>query len=287
MGWALAASVVALAVAVVVYGVAPLLLAHPDGADLHPLRSRHWWLGTGAQGIGFVASFIARHALPLLLVQPAITLGLGVTTGLQARRLRQRISAVTGVAIVALCLGVGGLGAVSLTRTAGSPSGGLVISMIVATLLGAAGVLAGTSVPAVPSGVLAGVAFSVTAVLARVLAAHPLRIVTHLAYALLAVLMILATGLAQVLLTRALRTAHLTGPLAAMYLVEVVVPAVVGLASHTDAIRPGSWPLAIVALAVAAAAAAVLAIRTPHAAGDHESEPGTTLEPHTPSSEGP
>lgn len=254
-------SIICLVVAILTYGAAPLLLArHGLRSNGNPLQDLAWWLGTGAQSIGFLASFVARHALPLLVVQPALTSSLAFTAILEGNRRDERYGRGLFGAVAALSLGLAVLGTAAHTGPAPRPSEALVLCLILVTVLAAVGLFSPIAQHTTQRMLTAGLAFSVVAVLSRTLAADPIRILTQPSIAALAVWMVGAAALGQLLQTHALRRAGtLVGPLAGMWLIETVVPSGLGLGLGADHIRSGSWPFVAVAVVVSAWATITLA----------------------------
>ena len=247
----MALSVLALSAAVVTYGLATLQLSRASTAG-HVLRHPRWWFGVALQGVGFVLTFLARHQLPLLLVQPILTTSLVVTTVVGAAQGLWRLSradvlrcllVVAGVALLAVAarpgpagpLGV--RGAVTLTaaeldragRTAAPAS-----SAGPATPRAVAGRVCGAGLrrrrrgragagrrPAAPSCARPSAA-------GRCSCSWPDR------------------SIGEAALTVSLRTGQVGGPVSAMYVVSTVGPSVFGLLWLGDQMAADGWPLAVV-----------------------------------------
>lgn len=85
-------SVAALIVAVLAYGISTLLLSGASRGSIGEALARPlWWTGTGVQGFAFLAAFVARHSLPLLVVQPAVAASVAVTAALGSALGRRRL----------------------------------------------------------------------------------------------------------------------------------------------------------------------------------------------------
>ncbi|MEL4357787.1 MULTISPECIES: hypothetical protein [unclassified Luteococcus] len=254
-------SALALAVGVLAYGLAGARLhegsQHQDGA----LRSRAWWLGTVLQGLGFGATLLARHSLPLLIVQACSTAGLGVTAALQhlsgVRRLGRREVAALGALLVGLAL--------LSTTTIGGPAVPIRTSHV--WLMAGCAALATALLAARPSpavlGLASGLGFSFGAIGARLVigdAAHPLWRFWELPLATWVVGLLTGVGivLGQAHLTRGLARGRATTVLGPMYLTETLLPAIVGLTLLGELPRPHTGPMAGLGLAVTLGACAVL-----------------------------
>lgn len=255
------ASAVLLALGVLAYGLAGARLHEGSGADGGALRSRAWWTGTLLQAAGFGLTLVARRSLPLLIVQAVSVAGLGVTALVQhlagTRRLHRR--EVTALVVL--------LGGLALLSTATVPGPAVAIRGAHVALL-AAGTLAGLAAVARPlpswaSGLASGLGFSLGAVGARLVvgdAAHPLWLFWRLPAATWAVGLLTGAGivLGQLHLTRGLARARAVDVLGPMYLVETLLPAVVGLALLGEAPRGGTAPLAVAGLVATGVAARAL-----------------------------
>jgi hypothetical protein len=100
-------------------------------------------------------------------------------------------------------------------------------------------------------GLVAGVAFGVSALGGRVLAADPLAAVRTLAG--FSCLVMLGGGMVigQVLLTTALSGRRVAGPTAMMHAVETIGPALLGVLLLGDVVAPGRGGVAVVGCAAA------------------------------------
>ncbi|MEL4505628.1 hypothetical protein AAEX63_11335 [Luteococcus sp. H138] len=251
-------SALLLLLGVLAYGAAGARLhegsQHADGA----LKSRSWWIGTVLQAAGFGFTLLARRTLPLLIVQACSAAGLGVTAVLQhvsgARRLGRR----EALALVALLVGLALLG----TATIPGPA----VAIRPAHLWLLAGCVAVTTaalavrLPPVVLGMASGLGFSFGAIGARLVigdAAHPLWIFWQLPLNTWIAGGFTGLGivLGQVHLTRGLARSEATPVLAPMYLMETVVPTIVGLALLQELPRPHTELLAALGLAITVAGA--------------------------------
>ena len=106
-------SAIALIASMLAYGLAGAQLHQGSRSDEGALRSRQWWMGTGAQGAGFLLAAISRRTLPLMLVQAVSAGGLAVTAIIQHLNGDRRLRPVDGAAILGV---VGGLGSSQQAR---------------------------------------------------------------------------------------------------------------------------------------------------------------------------
>ncbi len=255
-------AVAALAGAVLCYGVAGDRLSTGAQAEGSALRSRTWWTGTALQAGAFLLALVARHDLPLLVVQSAIVAALAVTAVLQQVTGVRRLGRGEAVAVLGTVLGLALLSAATVTGPAvveGPVLGWLAAGLVVAV----AGVLLPAGAWA--AGALAGIGFSVGAVGARVLVSElPDRWWAFWAFPgavwLAGVLTVGGLLVGQLHLTRGLTRAPAVPVLAVMYVVSTVVPAALGHWLLDERVRPG-WVLAAVAGCAIALAAAVQLLR--------------------------
>jgi len=257
--------------AAVAYGSASVLQGvaaqrAEQGSGLDPrlmvrlARSVPYVSGLGLDLAGFVASLVALRTLPLFLVQSAVASSVGVTAIIAAAigvRLRGREVA----SLVILAAGLLML-ALSAQPEQGSPitltyRWALLASVV---LLGTVGVIAArhggrSSAPALAF--LAGLAFTVVAVSARIL-----TLPTPLWHTLAdpGLWAILAHGaLGMLLFTTALQRGSVTTAVALTFAVETVVPAVIGLAFLGDRTRAGYAPIAVLGFVLTIAGTLALA----------------------------
>ncbi|MBB2900689.1 drug/metabolite transporter (DMT)-like permease [Kineococcus radiotolerans] len=221
------------------------------------VRSPLYLGGLGADGVAWLLSLLALRRLPAFAVQSLLAGSLALTV-LLARavlgsRLRARDTAAVAVLVAALAV-VGGAG-----TEQPSPAVGGAVGLGLCT--GAGAVLlalvllrrSGSSTQAV----LAGLGFSVAALGARVVTVPDERwrvVLEPVAWA------VVAAGVAGTLgYAAALERGPVGTATALLWSVEVVVPAVAGVALLGDAVRPGWTTAAAVALVVVVACSVVLA----------------------------
>lgn len=254
----------------ILYGTGSVLQAVAARRASGPGVLRHPWYVAGlvCDLLGWLASLVALRALPLFTVQ-ALLAGSLVVTVLLARVVLsaplRRIDGVSvGVVVVAL---------VVLARAAGPETAARALpDGFTATVLVALGVVALVSVTGYRHG--AGWLFALLAALAASGAAICARAVTlpagaatgQLVRAVAAEPLAWAVAGFGLLMTvtyaRALERAGVGASAAVMAVVEVVVPAAVGLGLLHDSVRPG-WPVAALVAAVLALAACVALAASP------------------------
>ncbi len=246
----MALSVLALSAAVVSYGLATLQLSRASTAG-HVLRHPRWWFGVALQGVGFVLTFLARHQLPLLLVQPILTTSLVVTTVVGAAQGLWRLSRADVLRCLLVVAGVALLAVAARTGPAGPLGVRGAATLTAAELIALGGLLHPPAVlaprhRALWLGGCAGLAYGAVAVAGRALAADPLTLV-RTAIGSWAVLLLLAGSVVgEAALTVSLRTGRVGGPVSAMYVVSTVGPSVFGLLWLGDQMAADGWPLALV-----------------------------------------
>ena len=258
-------SALCMVVGVLAYGVAGARLA--VGATEDPLRSVAWWTGTALQGVGFGLTFLARHQLPLLIVQSSVVAALAVTAVVRSVRGRRRLSVAGWGAVAALVLGIGCLGWATVPGP-GRPAGWPMVALL-AVLTGLVAALApvlrrlGGAAAAAACGICSGIGFGVAAVAARLLmgdAGHPLWRFWELPAVAwpTGVMVVAGLGVGQWQLTLGLARRMPLATLGLMYLSAVVVPAVIGWAVLGEHTRPGTGLAVAAGLTLAALGGFVL-----------------------------
>ncbi len=236
------------------------------GANLHAgsrdergaLRSRVWWSGTVLQAAGFLFTLAARRTLPLMVVQVCANVGLGLTAAIQHATGARRLGWRDVAALAALLLGLAILGPTTM------PGPAVAIRPAHQVLMAACALVSIVSLwlplSAALQGIAAGIGFSFGAIGARLVigdAAHPLWIFWDLPAATWLVGLLTGVGivLGQVQMTRGLARGAATTVLGPMYLVETLLPSLVGVTVMGELPRPGMAPLTVVGLTVALAGA--------------------------------
>ncbi|GAB2777531.1 hypothetical protein [Amycolatopsis magusensis] len=215
-------------------------------------------LGFAGQAGGFVLAYFARASLPLYLVQAGSSAAVGVAAifgavvlGWRLRRLEVGVLVVMACGLVLLA----GSSETSQAREISPELGVLLLAVLLACA--AAVVYLSRSGPALLLAVLAGVAFSMVAIISRAVADQPLlEVPLHP----LAWLMVLSAVVGQAALALALRTGSVTSMVASMDATTVVLASVTGIAALGDRIAAGRqwW----VTLGLALVVAGVLALGT-------------------------
>lgn len=230
-------------------------------------RSPLFALGLGFDTLGFAASLVALRELPLFAVQSVLATSLAVTVLLARLLLHAVLRTVDVVAIGVAALACAVTASAAGEQPASSASHRLVVVLVagaVAAVL--AGLLAGARHgPAWLLALLSGLAQSVQVLSARglslsgVSARHPLAAAATVVAEPLAWSLAVAGVTGVVLYGLALERGGVAAATAILWMVEIVVPTVCGLAFLGDTVHPGwTGPLAV-ALAAATAGAVVLA----------------------------
>jgi len=263
-------SLIAAVLGAVLYGVGSILqaLAVRKAAGLSALKQPLYITGLACDGAAWVASLLALHALPLFTVQAILAGSVAITVVLArlvlAAVLRRVDLVAVGVVVMALAV---------LALAAGPDAGGatatsagfIVMTLACLGVLVVAAALTYSAGHGIWFAVLAGLASSGAAVSARAAhlampagAAGVWEIATQpLAWA------IGGFGLLTVVtFARSLERAAVGPVMAILSVVDVIVPAGIGLAVLGDAVRNG-WVLAAVAATVAALIASVVLAMSP------------------------
>lgn len=217
-------------------------------------------VGIGVDGVAFVANVLAVQRLPLFLVQAIVTASVGVTAILSALR----GSRLTGRDLAAL--GVLGLGLLLLAVAAREHSAVEVSLRTKWLVLASSGLTAalgllGLRLPRRVSGVVIGLAsglgFSGVAVASRGISGG--RVDWSLLANPLLWAILVQGALALVWFALALQRGGVTTISAVTFLVEMVVPSVVGLAVFGDAVTRGLSGIAAMGFALSVAGVILLA----------------------------
>lgn len=256
--------VIALAVAVLAYGVASLLQAiagrrHPDSGAAGLLRQPLVLAGLGLDVVGFGAAAVALHELPLFFVQSASSASILVTALLATLVLRERPDRREAVAMPLVLVGLVGL---ALAAEPG-PATALPTALLVA--LGAAAPLFGLvgwtclTRPGRRSSlvlaVLAGLSYG-----AASLAARGMSAADQSSSWLLPTGIVIALHALQgvVFVTAAMRRASVNSVTSLLFATETVGPAVLGWLLLGDRAAEGTAGLAVAGCVALVLATAVL-----------------------------
>ncbi len=258
------------------YGIATVLqsvgsrrLALAEGLDPRLLgrlaRSGPYVTGLALDGVGFIASVLALRTLPLFLVQSAIASSIGVTAVGSARWLRTPLGRTEIRALWTL-----GLGLVLLAAAAApEPARPLAVRgqwMVLACVVPLAALTAAASRwrprhAGAGLAAAAGLGFGGVGIAARaVTVPDPWW---HLAGSPLAWALAAYAVVGTYCYAAALQRASATVVAAVAFVVETVVPAVIGLALLGDRARAGFGIVAAAGFAITVGAAVVLARTAP------------------------
>lgn len=250
--------------AMLLYGTASVLQAFAASRAQGSAMLRHpaYLGGLTGDGVAWLLSLAALAWLPLFVVQTVLAGSLAVTVLLAAPALGIRPSrrdlTMIGVVTLGLVLVSASAGPESHQGPPGWFTPALLIAVAAVLLLG--GLLYGRG-RSVALATLAGLGFSASALGAR--AAHlgeaPWRaeLANPLTWA------VLVSGIAGALLyARSLEKGAIGPATAALWVVEVIVPGIVGVAVLGDAVRPG-WALPALAGVACAIAGSLVLARSP------------------------
>lgn len=264
VGW----SVAALVVAVACYTAATLLLSDAatrgrmagTGSPLaHTLRQPAWWLATALQGVAFVVLLGARHLLPLMVVQPAVTSALATATVAGALLGRWTLTRRDIAAVTLVITGVALAAAVARPGQARPLEIAVVAGLVLVQLAAVGLLLTAARLPAIVTGMGAGLAFGSAALAGRAWAADPFAVLERLDVLAAAVLTVAGTVVGQLLLSVALGTGRVGGPMAGMYAVQTAAPALAGVLLLGDRLTPHGAPVATAGVVIAVVASLLLA----------------------------
>jgi len=262
-------SLIAAVLGAVLYGVGSILqaLAVRKAAGLSALRQPLYVAGLACDGAAWVASVLALHALPLFTVQAVLAGSLAVAVVLARLFLAAVLRTVDVIAVAVVVASL-----VVLALAAGPDSAGrgdLVSTGFKAAMLASIVVVAAATLLTYRRGsgiwfaILAGLASSGAAISAR--AAHlampsgAVEVANTARQAL--VWAIVGFGvLTAVTFARSLERAAVGPAVAILSVVDVLVPAGMGLAVLHDVVRGGWTVAAVLATAAALGACVVLAM---------------------------
>jgi hypothetical protein len=264
------AALLAASAGAILYGTGSVLQAVAARRASGPGVLRHPWYVAGlvCDLLGWLASLVALRALPLFTVQALLAGSLVVTVLLARVVLDAPLRRIDGVSVVVVVAAL-----VVLARAAGPETAARALpDGFTATVLVALGVVAVVSVTGYRHGpgwlfaLLAGLAASGAAICARAVTLPADAATGELVRAVAAEPLAWAVAGFGLLMTvtyaRALERAGVGASAAVMAVVEVVIPAAVGLVVLHDSVRPG-WPVAAVVAAALALAACVALAASP------------------------
>lgn len=215
-------------------------------------------LGVGCDALAWIGALVALQRLPLFTVQAILAGSLAVTVLLARVFLGAALARrdVLGISIagVGLLLVAGSSGTQSVSHIPSSLVWSMAVGLMVITALtlvvyrrGAPMLLAALSGLAFAGGALGGRALSATTITWATLA-DPI-VWLMIGYALLALFAF----------SRSLEFGEVGSALAVMWIVDVIVPGIIGVFVLGDAVRPGAMVPAIVGVLLAVAAGVLLA----------------------------
>lgn len=223
-------------------------------------------LGLAADGVAFVGNVVALQRLPLFLVQAIVTASVGVTAvtaslrGTRLGRLGWWSLAVLGAGLLLLGWTANPEGGVRVPHplqwaVLGSAALPVLIGLVALGLSGPTSALA--------FALAAGLAWSGVAVAARGVSGE--RLSLHLLGHPLVWSIVLQGVLGAACFALALQRGHVTSVTATVFVVEMIIPSVVGLALLGDRVEPGRqvWAVLGFALAVGGTVALVRLVEEP------------------------
>jgi drug/metabolite transporter (DMT)-like permease len=247
--------------AAVGYGISSVLQAagaRRSPGVLHTLRQPAYVGGVGLDLLAWALSLAALRTLPVYQVQAILAGSLAVTVVAARVALDVRLRAVDGAAVAVTVVALVALAAAAGGQDPGPPPAAIRLGLAVAAVpVAMAGWVAARRASPNVTGAVAGLAFGGAALCASAVTwpRDPWHVAAEpLAWALA------AFGVTGTLLYAHALEHGQVGPVTALlWIVEVVVPSVVGVALLGDSVRPGWGAVAVIAVAATVAAAAVLA----------------------------
>ena len=275
------------------YGISSLLQAvgaHSASSDparpglADTLRRPAYLSGLALDAVAWLASLAAVRGLPLYAVQAVLAASVAVTAVAARIVLSTRLRRIDAAALVGTVLALAVLGAGAgadhpAVLSVGTRSG----VAVAAVFLGLVGWAAIRVAPAAVNAALAGAAFGGAALAARgltlpaslpaALTADPAKPVAALAAdpLLWALLGFGATG--TLLYAAALQRGEVPRVTALLWIVEVLLPAGLGVGLLGDTVRPGWAPATAIAVLTLTAASIVLATAPARPAGENATAP--------------
>ena len=274
--------ILALAAALVgtlAYGGASVLQAVGASQASGPavVRRPVYLVGLAADGVAWVASLVALRHLSLFAVQSLLAGSVAVTVVLAWVFLGARLRPRDVGALVAVLAGLVGVAAAFGVQDAPVAPGWFTAAAWVALLATAAAVLLTyRRGPAGAVALLAGTAFAGAAVCAR--GFHGGRTLLDIAIDPLAWAVAGFGVVGALAYARALERGSVGPVTAVLWVVEVIVAGLVGVAVLGDGVRPGRLALAVTSVALAVAASALLAL-SPSAEAAASSDTAREAEP--------
>ncbi|GAA2097386.1 hypothetical protein GCM10009841_09670 [Microlunatus panaciterrae] len=231
-----------------VTGVALILLQGP------------YLLGLAADGLAFVANVVALQRLPLFLVQAVLTASVAVTAVVAAIRgeaLSRRDWASLGVLGVGLVLLSLSASTESALRVSGLSQWLIFTSLLIPVVLGMVGVRLRGKPSSDLLALSSGLAFTGVAVASRGISGLPLT--WHLLLNPLLWTILVQGALGMVFFALALQRGAVTTVTAITFVVEMVIPSILGVVLFGDGVAQGLVVVAVAGFALAVAGTLALA----------------------------
>lgn len=216
------------------------------------LRQLPYLMGLGLDGVAFLANVVALQRLPLFLVQSVLVGSVGVTAVIAAFR-GQRLDrkdwgslAALGAGLVLLCVTADPRPAAPLV-----PSGQwlLLAATVLPVAVGLVGLRLRGRLSAAVLAAAAGLAWTGVALASRAFSAEPLDW-TALAHPLVWTVVVQGV-LGAVFFALALQRGDVTTVTAVTFMLELLVPSLLGLWLFGDGVLPGYGPLAVLGFVLA------------------------------------
>lgn len=233
------------------YGIATIceavavaaMSAMPESTTLLTRVRTGWLYGVGlaVDAAGFLLNALALRVLPLFLVESIVASSVAVTALLAVVLLKQRLRRGEIIALAVLVIGLSALGATAHEGTAIALPQYLAWGILAAVLpLAAAAWFSLTANSGIFLALIAGLAFGMVGVSARLVPAHGF-LASPLTWSVIAY-----GGLAVIVYGFALDKLPTTTAASLCFTVETIIPSAIGLLLLGDAIRDGLWPVALI-----------------------------------------
>lgn len=263
-------ALVAVVAASILYGLASVLQAAGVArvaTTAQVLRQPLYLLGLAFDVLGWVGSLIALQVLPLFAVQPILAASLAVTVVSARFALGVQTRPRDAAAIVVGVLAVSVLALAAVERPSQRPGKVTVVVLVAAAVaLGLITVAAWRGMRSIGLAALAGFGYALAAIGGRTVqpapAGVPLVSWSQLSQLVAQpMLWVLVVGglLGTALYARALGRGPVGPAAAALWLLQVIVPALVGVTALHDTVRAGWGAASVAAMVIALAAVLVLA----------------------------
>lgn len=227
---------------------------------LSVIRHPFYLLGLACDAIAWVASLVALQRLPLFTVQALLAGSLCVTVLLSHIFLTVRLRFRDWLAVTVVAVALVGVAAASGAQSHQAPPTWFPVAIFMSVAVVTVGTLVFyASAAPLPLAVVAGIAFSGAALCARAVRvpADGLDLVGDpIAWSLVGL-----GGVGAVALSRALESGAVGLVSALLWVTEVLLPSIIGVAALGDTVRPGWSAVAVGSVVVGAAGCVLLAAR--------------------------